>query len=1275
MVNYFKEYILALRNKLQIDYNDALKQHNSITKYVEQYIITNPRNASIILGGGKDIINQYGGNKLENKEVIQKLTNIAGIFNKYKQSSNDMVQIENSSRQIDEYLKKILEEIEKMDTSQIESHNTKYQKKIFTDMEMFVNTLSKISNDDTINVESKKIDISLPVQELINTEQLNKSNYSLKIISELNSKIDNLSKNLYNEDYQKNIEDLNIEINIKSEDISNKINVLNTNIELLKNSQSITNDIEYKYNINGKVEKIMSFDTLREKIKNLKQNTNFKQRMIAEFKNLDTDINKKGSIKQRDIIDVYNKNILSLTTDEREDLPEFYFDGIYTKRIKNNMLQNEINLQDKVEMLQNILNDSKPVSFDNMFMPSFPLQLGGTDAITIRELYINVTLIAEKIQKLYELLNMYQQMMVKFNKMQHHYVMHTTYLSLIATNQFFVSNYVIYVYIGRGILTFYDRIINDIMRKIDNIDNPVIGYMKKYHYITLLKLKSFMSELINNLEVSDVIDINKCTGDVSKNFLLLNYFKTILENYNENMQNKITIYARINDMYNPILPNKIEIFDKHKMFISDWEKNRRENNITNKEDYTKLIVNYNVCKEFSDKPKEIELLQKEYNFTEVFDSSQYKNNGDISKYMTLDTQLSKGKGIAIMTYGYSGTGKTYTLFGTAEKEGILQSTLNNINGLKSIKFRLFELYGMGFTYPHYWTNQSGKSKLNDIKHEIYSYNLIADTEKLWFEKVNLYESDKIETFIKSDTYIFLQNDQASNLFKKFDQFMDLVDTERESKNRIRNTPNNVVSSRSMLMFDFLLTIDGIEGEVPFIIIDLPGREEIIETYVNPYITNTYIKNIILSEGESINEVNLSKKAISKNKLIEIEMLLTTLNLNPLGISIFAPVEVFNFINEMEIEDKNQILGIKGSVNYILNEAVGAKETGSHLYNFFSTKDLPNDNYEFIPPEKGTVGFGYVKSAISRIQYNSLIGIHFVNRLIEKQKFDLLGQLIKKIIHQYINKHIIKYIKEKITTYKKAQNLIEDLMSTNFKGEFIKKKFDALTLNPIDPDNKIDSAKLSINTIQTAIINMIIYDYYLTPYEGIYINENIAGLIKYLSENMIKNITEGERLEIRENLRREIGQNNSLTFDYQRKKARIWNMSHISDSQTIENFLDIDTNMYRVPKILRKELPKIEIQQWISNTPTNILSYDYDNMMEERTDMIISYKSNGLFNFDNPLITNVLDPYIKKISDYKVFYLFGNYSGEMEKYKNLKCKHQSFLLSNTKDFIEKIVGKE
>ena len=84
-------------------------------------------------------------------------------------------------------------------------------------------------------------------------------------------------------------------------------------------------------------------------------------------------------------------------------------------------------------------------------------------------------------------------------------------------------------------------------------------------------------------------------------------------------------------------------------------------------------------------------------FTEVFDSTQFPGNDDISKYMQIASRLKDGYGVCLITYGYSGTGKSYTLFGKQDKDGtvqgLLQSTLGKLDQLDKVYFRLFEIYG------------------------------------------------------------------------------------------------------------------------------------------------------------------------------------------------------------------------------------------------------------------------------------------------------------------------------------------------------------------------------------------------------------------------------------------------------------------------------------------------------------------------------------------------------------------------------------------------------
>ena len=72
-----------------------------------------------------------------------------------------------------------------------------------------------------------------------------------------------------------------------------------------------------------------------------------------------------------------------------------------------------------------------------------------------------------------------------------------------------------------------------------------------------------------------------------------------------------------------------------------------------------------------------------------------------------------------------------------------------------------------------------------------------------------------------------------------------------------------------------------------------------------------------------------------------------------------------------------------------------------------------------------------------------------------------------------------------------------------------------------------------------------------------------------------------------------------------------------------------------------------------------------------------YQPDRIFTFKNPIIKNILSPYVDEIdgksivSDYKVFYLFANYGQEIEKVGQLKCANQNELLITTRNFIESV----
>ena len=327
----------------------------------------------------------------------------------------------------------------------------------------------------------------------------------------------------------------------------------------------------------------------------------------------------------------------------------------------------------------------------------------------------------------------------------------------------------------------------------------------------------------------------------------------------------------------------------------------------------------------------------------------------------------------------------------------------------------------------------------------------------------------------------------------------------------------------------------------------------------------------------------------------------------------------------EINDSGNVRGFK------LEEEV-VNKYGAQLNMFITI----NNNKIIINDHKK--GFGYYGSRHSELQYKALAGIHFINRLIILNKFDILEDLFKSIIDIKLNNHLIK-----ACSSVNIHDTFENLKKSNFKGEMI---------NNIEQNNK------NIDTLK----QIIKYDYYLTPLEGIYINENIAGLLKFLTGNLI--VDKQKRDKYLGELEIKMKQPTGLNFQYQQKKARTWLISEKAGEldDDIREFYMYDTN---------ETLPK----RLINLIDSNGISYSDDNIKEEIGTIQESYNSNKIFNFTTPLITDVLKPYLNNIKDYKVFYLFGNYESDNDqKIKNLKCSHQYSLLENTSEFIKMLTSE-
>lgn len=970
---------------------------------------------------------------------------------------------------------------------------------------------------------------------------------------------------------------------------------------------------------------------------------------------------------------LYDQSVFKLDDFDLGDMKKVTGDDIYnyTKRLHVSDSENVIiprKMGIFVEMTGSILSGLKELAVSEMpeykiiVNDYFTSQFGGNNSSNqyggkkrneiISDLVRNTLNLGHILQQCNSKMELYNDSLIKYKlfKIQlNHFIL---YLSLIALSPKMIKHLVIYTHINKGICQFYLSIINSLLEQI-SLENRRIDviYFQQNHYITLLYMKKILKFLIDNMKTLDLIDINACGGNIKKGFIILNHFKDILESYHETWQSKVTVYSRINDWDDGSLPKR----DSDKMFVRD------------KDDARILNVNKLACKKNCKLHCDALLGDgiTKIKFSEVFDTENFQRNNDITKYMTLETQLSKKKGVMLMTYGYSGTGKTFTLFGSSgnrerefsqfgsvgAKQGLLQSTLNNIRGLAEVRFRVLELYGLGVQYPHYWNGR--------IKQSIITYDLeINEENEIIIVRENKRDDIKFNLDEANNKFISLSENKVEGTFKKFDKFIGELDNIRRSNGRIRITANNPESSRSIVIYEFHLLIEN--SYVPFVIIDLPGREEIVETYVENYLNRPFIPET-------------KKTSFYKG-------LLSSMSINPLGLALLVPSVIFNTFNNLQYSQRKNItdtiLMFEGNDHFDIetqneeiseelmleasrrgnagtfqqeNLGVVGKErkpiTLSYIYNFndhaWTTERkflmIKNPHYSRKPGNEihtyqemvvNIKGAGTMEKSrptnskqidvsVNSIQYQSVLALHLMNRLILLNRFDVIEQIYINVIKQYFDMTDV------------IRRIGSDAKS---KRAFLLNFFENKRI-----DNATDE---QLTNLVDEIVN---FKTYMAPFEGIYINENIMGLIKVLSSSILQRDDKFIKAHLMEE------QNKSLGFKQQKSNIRQLNM-----------------NLYH-PICRNKE----ESYENICRNNEKLDSMNENNKL--------SYSSQKIFNYEHPSIESIINIYvnphtintskgevkIEEVSDFKLFYLFSN--TQMEK----KCIHQWKLLYNTLSFINVI----
>ncbi len=1250
----------------------------------------------------------------------------------------------------------------------------------------------------TNSVDASSTDIQIPT---VKNDQLKDSDEQIKkilddirgnsatSINTINDKISNgnLIDKLVNENNENSVKDYTGKLKIIIQDLENKIAVHENKINEFKNEINMNMLVE-------DIEKNLVFvKTNKELVDKLKELTDVKYSDVTsteKYKELITDGCTSFESKYNELMSIYHHLV------EDAGLPKKQYESESTYR--TSVFPFAITTTPTL---------TTPTPTPTPTPTTTPTTTTTTPPTTVNSLFENLPSIVD-IDKQMNIYRLRRKKLIKtidtLNIINTHKIVYNAYLVILASNKIYSSKYVLYEFIGKSDINRYHSILINMNKAIDKESDPISDYLRKYHYIIIKKLYYFTKHLSDTIMTQKhIIDVNSCKGDVANMLTLLNYFKSVMDLYNERSMPNVSIYARINDIPTSSLENYT--FDvKTKLFLS-----AKEFGIRNSTDYIidakKLesndavvsVAHYDKANGYNEsKSKKVLLTDKKYNnssllyyfpdlcekatnnpdkqvmFKEVFDTRTFSDNKSFVSYMSISSRLAKGNGVGLVTYGYSGTGKTYTIFGQSQNDknnkkkvnGVLQEIVSTINGLDKLELRVYELYGLGVPYPHYWIDKDkgNATKIDDIDTKLYSYNIKIDNDKLVLNSTNndnVYSvNNEINEYIenvsdgKKNTYCdipCLDDVKFKEMMSKFSELVNEIESNRSKNERVIATPNNPESSRSIITYDFRVTVKdseetgGANKVVSFLIIDMPGREEILKTYVEGYLDNEIIKSILMEDGgedafektrfvlssmclnpmsviagfgtdkfteaykqlygkystpikEVLNkkvntrtfvnhgeintallhwmymsgtyEITCMFNGITKTYIFKSDVYdktkkyfyvyeagtnkiicLCTLNDSPTHKSIVKSKKTEYTIEEIvknkiinNLKDKDQDFKTSTDVvlyvekHFLANIGSGNKTKVDITYKDVVTAEV--DFYdEYVDNGKTKLkdlNVFDIKSGSkeydknNEVQHNNkmrLVWINFINRLIVTKSFDMLVELFDIIVNKLINSKIKTYVTN--LSDDKLQELKTKLIDTQFKGNMMGKK--------------VEKGKINGSTIQKQdYIDVLKFTYVKNLYEGIYINENIMGLLSFMGTTDITKKKQAYKVE---------PQDDSID---------LLNLQATTDLWCTQDDVN-KTKKYEAYSIQKDSVPYLTTK----------------NIKEQIETNLSKYKSDRKFCTNNSPMETLLKPYrdnskskiYKTIMDFKIFYLLANYAVG-DKLRTFKCKPQIDLLKGTEDFI-------
>lgn len=888
--------------------------------------------------------------------------------------------------------------------------------------------------------------------------------------------------------------------------------------------------------------------------------------------------------------------------------------------------------------------------------------------------------------------------------------------------------------------------------QVSHISEEVGNKLQEFwddYYIMVRRWYNILQYLSNKIKGDQVIvmDVNENTRIYFNNF---NILREKLDDYQVLTRKPVSVYARINDI------GRDESGFKNTQ--SQCDSNSKDFNckkvksddyvmfgvFENKEYKNFLNLNINQCTSIQSLKSENPNLFKKFQrysqldnatkFDEIFFTAEFSNNKTISRYMLLDKLIAGGIGVFLVTYGYSGVGKSFTLFGNDDNPGLLQSTIANISNIVNTKLRIYEVYGLGLPYS------DGYENLENINQELIHYNLqissttsditLKSTTTRKFNDIGKYinkiQNIKEDKMARSDDRIFLElptkKDKLDKSLKSISRLISKIDSERRSDvpARVKPTVNNPDSSRSILIYDFIFTVkldNGELREVSFVIDDMPGLEDPIKTYI---LENK--KKIIFNGPKDVSpEVKTYlKKNYFTNALKYVanpmrsyqELLLMSVLINPLYLSLLKPNDICYYFNQQDGKFRELVLDMIDNNLKIQNNKIVFNNINGFKNKLLNDKDsviLENSNNFDKDVSKVSLDLmeSIIKVCIDRKNFNPMIDIlakilidskipsnptfneeiilskedlgkinsKFQRKLLApflleflfsrgasqlnvdtsglsryqdgKNKARLVQGIIKgtawNVLKKYVKKNVnsLNDIVKKMMTRSMKTTTIKSNISREMRnlkdmtyGGYVKAmlKVDKNTNIAYEIVKQVELYKKKQNTIYADLDKMkgIVYSFVQIAFEAWYINQNIAGVLKYYSTisniqpHVINNYVQKQNLA-----ETSLASNKELI------------LNHINNLYDDSGFLvNLNVNFERIFSEIKNNTHSTKLFQTQSQEENNQL-----------------------------IVRDVINPYTEgdkpRIQDFKMFYVLSNNSTQ------LKCLNQAELFLNTREFIKQI----